>query len=161
MKQNNKKRRIFLQALSACLASVIVPSLAATPTGRPSNAVLDRFLKAASGLTDLKLTNRDLAVTYLGVLQARFTQSNINSLLATADLDAQAFAIAVEIPPLKNIAQQAILLWLTGISTDPATGASQVLAYSEAAVWAALPFTKPPGQCGGVFGYWSEAPLLT
>lgn len=158
MTQDNKSRRIFLQALSACLASSVVPLSAASATGRPTDVVLDDFLQAASELTGLKLTNRDLAVTYLGVLQARFKPGDIDSLLAAAHLGAQEFSSVAARPPLKDIAEKAMFLWLTGMTIDPANGAPQVLAYSEAAVWDALPFTKPPGQCGGAFGYWSQAP---
>ena len=96
----------------------------------------------------------------MDVLRKRFTQGEMNTLLAAASLDSRAFSKAAAQPPLKSIAQQAILLWLTGFTTDAATGTTQVLAYTEAAVWDALPFTKPPGQCGGAFGYWSQAPSI-
>lgn len=34
----------------------------------------------------------------------------------------------------------------------------QVVTYTGALAWQAVPFTKPPSICGGAFGYWSKAP---
>jgi hypothetical protein len=123
--------------------------------------VLDDFLKAASALSGLTLTDRDLAVTYLSVLQAGFKPGDITALLAATHLDALEFSSAAAQPPLQDVAEKALLLWMTGMGTDAATGAPRVLAYTDAAAWAAVPFTKPPGQCGGAFGYWSQAPSAT
>lgn len=161
--QNFGKRRRFLQALAACLtlSSVAVSAATFSATSTKSDPrVLDDFLKASSALTGLKLSSHDLARTYMDVLRKRFTEGDMKTLLASASLDSRAFSKAAAQPPLKSIAQQAILLWLTGFTTDAATGTTQVLAYTEAAVWDALPFTKPPGQCGGAFGYWSQAPSI-
>ena len=157
MKWHDKRRRLFLQALAACLVAPADQLLAAN-SYQPSVSTLDGFLKAASGLTGIKLSNRALARNYLSVLHARFGPNGIETLIAAAASGTQALSAAARKPPLKEIAQQAILLWLTGVAKDPATGELQVVAYTEAAVWEALPFTKPPGQCGGAFGYWSQAP---
>jgi hypothetical protein len=37
-------------------------------------------------------------------------------------------------------------------------GNDRVLTYLDAPVWSTLSFTKPPGVCGGAFGYWADAP---
>lgn len=158
MKHNDIQRRLFLQALGACLASTgTVVSLAATPTPA-SAASLDSFLGTASKLCDLKLDNRELAASYLDALKARFDASGISALTAAASLDASAFAKAVAASPLKEVSQQAMLLWLTGMTTDASKGTQSVVSYTDAAVWQALPFTKPAAQCGGAFGYWADKP---
>lgn len=158
MKHNDINRRLFLQALGVCLASTSTAvSLAATPTPA-SAATLDSFLGAASKLCDLKLDNRELAASYLDALKATFGPGGITALMAAASLDASAFSKAVAASPLKEISQQAMLLWLTGMTDDPANGTRSVVSYGDAAVWQALPFTKPFAQCGGAFGYWAEKP---
>ena len=158
MKHNDIQRRLFLQALGACLAATgTVVSLAAKPTPAPA-ASLDSFLGAASKLCDLKLDNRELAASYLDALKAQFEPSAIQALTAAAALDASAFSKAVAASPLKEVSQQAMLLWLTGMTTDPAKGTQSVVSYTDAAVWQALPFTKPFAQCGGAFGYWADKP---
>ena len=161
MKHNDIQRRLFLQALGACLASTgTVAALAATPIAptAASAASLDSFLGAASKLCDLKLDNRELAASYLDALKARFDASGISALTAATSLDASAFAKAVAASPLKEVSQQAMLLWLTGMTTDASKGTQSVVSYTDAAVWQALPFTKPAAQCGGAFGYWADKP---
>lgn len=166
MAQDDGKRRLFLRALLACLTLTQVPALAAGAPKAKAKAktsaeqALDSFIKAASDLSGIALTDRALARTYLDALRAGFKPGDVAALLAASRLDAAAFASAAAKPPLKDIAQQATLLWLTGIGSD-ARGAPKVLAYTDAAVWQALTFTKPPGLCGGAFGYWSEAPAAT
>ena len=164
MAQDDGKRRLFLQALLACLTLTQVPALAgAAAKPKPKTAAdqaLDSFIKAAGDLSGIVLSDRALARTYLDALRSGFKPGDVAALLAASKLDTAAFAAAAAKPPLKDIAQQATLLWLTGIGSD-AKGAPKVLAYTDAAVWQALTFTKPPGLCGGAFGYWSEAPAAT
>jgi Membrane bound FAD containing D-sorbitol dehydrogenase len=161
MKQNDIQRRLFLQALGACLAStgttISMAATPATPTAA-SAASLDSFLGAASKLCDLKLDNRELAASYLDALKAQFGPGGITALTAAAALDASAFSKAIATSPLKEVSQQAMLLWLTGMTTDAAKGTQSVVSYTDAAVWQALPFTKPAAQCGGAFGYWADKP---
>lgn len=160
MKHNDMQRRLFLQALGACLASTsAVVSLAATPAVTATSAAsLDSFLAAASKLCDLKLDNRELAATYLDALKTQFEPDGINALMEAARLDASAFSKAVAAAPLKEVSQQAMLLWLTGMTADSANVTRSVVSYTDAAVWQALPFTKPAAQCGGAFGYWADLP---
>jgi hypothetical protein len=156
MKHTKIHRRLFLQALGACLVSTgTATALAATPA---SAASLDSFLGAASKLCDLKLDNRELAASYLDALRAQFGPGDISALAAAASLDTSAFSKVIATSPLKEISQQAMLLWLTGMTTDPAKGTQSVVSYTDAAVWQALPFTKPAAQCGGAFGYWADLP---
>lgn len=170
MEHDTGKRRLFLQALLACLTLTQVPTLAAaapkpkpktkTKTKTAPEQALDSFIKAASDLSGIALSDRALARTYLDALRAGFKPGDVAALLAASQLEPAAFSAAAAKPPLKDIAQRATLLWLTGIGSD-AKGAPKILAYTDAAVWQALTFTKPPGLCGGAFGYWSEAPAAT
>ena len=154
MKQQDTGRRFFLQAIAVCLASAGTSAMATDF----SPASLDNFLAAASRLCDLKLDNRELAKTYLEALKAGFSPQEFDALVAAAKLDSAAFLKASMTAPLKDISQQAMLLWLTGMTADPVTGTRSVVSYTEAAAWQALPFTKPAAQCGGAFGYWADLP---
>lgn len=57
---------------------------------------------------------------------------------------------------LDNVANTVVATLYSGMT---GTGANpRVITYSDALAWRALPFTKPNGQCGGEFGYWSQPP---
>lgn len=55
-------------------------------------------------------------------------------------------------------AQALISAWYNGWTQD-AAGNNVLISYDEALMWAACSdFTKPPGDCGGPFGYWQDPP---
>jgi hypothetical protein len=57
---------------------------------------------------------------------------------------------------LDKLANDLVAAWYSGIVTN---GKQQRLVlYTDAYVWSAMTFTKPMGVCGGVTGYWKDAP---
>ncbi len=116
--------------------------------------VLERFMKAGSLLTGTTLDDRDLALSYLTLVRAKFGQADIDAFLAAND----GTKTTAKNRPSNEIERYSMLLWLTGFTIDPGTHKPKIVSYLGAAVWRALPFTKPPGECGGAFGYWSSPP---
>ncbi|MEP7327787.1 MAG: sugar dehydrogenase complex small subunit [Betaproteobacteria bacterium] len=68
-----------------------------------------------------------------------------------ADLDA-----ALNTNGLTALANELTSAWFSGIVNGPK--GQQVVLYTDAYVWTAMTFSKPMGQCGGAFGYWSAPP---
>ncbi len=54
------------------------------------------------------------------------------------------------------LADEIVAAWYSGNCETSAGLAS--IGLTNALVWDALDFTKPPGLCGGAAGYWADAP---
>lgn len=158
MHESPGNRRRFLIALAACLALPAAALSAKTPD-TAAQVILDQFLQAGSNLTGVKVDDRDLARSYLALVRSKFDTGDVDTFLA-ANTGAKNVG-ELEKRPTSEIERFSMLLWLTGFSIDPAGGKLKILSYTGAAVWSALPFTKPPGQCGGAFGYWSNPPAAS
>ncbi|CAN5476900.1 hypothetical protein BH11PSE11_BH11PSE11_21360 [soil metagenome] len=149
-------------ALAACLALPASTLLASSPAATPdvsAKTAIDQFLQAGSSLTGVKVDDRDLALSYLGLLRAKYKEAQLAAFLA-ANSSAKS-AAEIDKQATSEIERHAMLLWLNGSSIDPASGKPKIFSYTGAAVWGALPFTKPPGQCGGAFGYWADPPAAS
>lgn len=147
-----------MQALATCL-SMPATALAAVPLQASTATLVDQFVAAGSALLGIELDDRDLALPYLALMRKRFTAAQLKAFVS-ANAPGKARAHAPR-RATSAIERQAMLLWLTGYDTDAGGKPVKVVTYSRAAVWAALPFTKPPGWCGGAFGYWADAPATT
>jgi hypothetical protein len=55
-----------------------------------------------------------------------------------------------------TLADDIVAAWYSGVYDTSAGLASFGL--TNALLWNALNFTKPPGLCGGATGYWADAP---
>jgi hypothetical protein len=152
---HSASRRKFMQALAACL-SVPAAALAAAPQSAPATALIDQFLVAGSNLLGIRLDDRDLAQKYLTLLRQWFTEAELKKFVA-ANAPGKASAGGAT-RKTSAIERQAMLLWLNGYGDDT-TRTTTVMTFTGAAVWTAMPFTKPPGWCGGEFGYWSRPPV--
>ena len=145
-------RRHFLVQLSSCLA------VAGAPMGAWSaQAVTGDQVRALAllckQLTGVANDSDDLTRKYCAVLAETLDKKQWDGLLALANLpDAQQRAASLK-PPLRDVAEMALQLWVSGM-----VGTSRVIAYADAPVWSALTFTKPPGVCGGALGYWAGPP---
>lgn len=151
-------RRQFLLALSGCVAAIASPVGARVVAGSdvasmPASGV-QAFMSVCNALAGTAVSNDALARQYLAVLVEHLERSQIEALLALAQLPAGAAGAASLRKPLRDVAEFALQLWMSGMTGK----GDRVLAYTEAPVWSTLPFTKPPGVCGGAFGYWAEAP---
>lgn len=145
-------RRRFLVQLSACLTA------ASAPMGAWSATALDigqvrAFAAVCKQLTGVANNNDDLTRQYCAVLAQTLDKAQWDALLALVSVPtAQQLAASLK-PPLRDVAEMALQLWISGM-----VGTSRVIAYAHAPVWSALTFTKPPGICGGAFGYWAVPP---
>jgi hypothetical protein len=54
------------------------------------------------------------------------------------------------------VADEIVAAWYSGTYKTPAGLA--VAGFTDALLWKALDFTKPPGECGGETGYWANPP---
>ena len=54
------------------------------------------------------------------------------------------------------VADDIVAAWYSGTYKTPAGLA--VAGFTDALLWNALDFTKPPGECGGETGYWADPP---
>lgn len=151
-------RRQFLLALSGCVAAIASPvsarTLAVADVANLPASQIQAFMSVCNALAGTAVSNEALARQYLTVLVEHLDGAQITTLLALAQLPAGAIGAASLRQPLREVVEFALQLWMSGM-----TGNDRVLAYTEAAVWSTLPFTKPPGVCGGAFGYWAEAPV--
>lgn len=151
-------RRDFLASLCAGLAMLAIPDAQASTAPARSDAVA-AFMKAAAVLTGLPVDDREQAARYLAVLRDRLAPTQVEALIRAAALPPEKLLAASRTGPLREAGAFAMDLWLTGMAAPAAPNQpAQVLAYTDALVWAALPFTKPPGYCGGAFGYWADPP---
>lgn len=150
-------RRKFLLALSGCVAVIASPlsahALAGSDAATMPASQMQAFMSVCNALAGTAVSNETLARQYLTVLVEHLDRSQINALLALAQLPAGVAGAASLRKPLRDVVEFALQLWMSGMA-----GNDRVLAYTEAPVWSTLPFTKPPGVCGGAFGYWAEAP---
>lgn len=147
-------RRQFMQALAACLA-MPVTTLAANVPPAEQATLIDQFIAAGSALLGISLEDRDLALPYIVLMRKQFSEAQLQAFVA-----ANAPGKSTSAPNSKTgpIERQAMLLWLTGLSAESAANAVTVVTYARAAVWQAMSFAKPPGWCGGEFGYWADPP---
>lgn len=149
-----------MQALAACLA-MPAAALAAVPPSPASNALVDQFMAAGGALLGLKLDDRDLALPYINLMRKQFSDAQLQAFVAANAPGKSPGKSPAGAAKRKTgaIERQAMLLWLTGHSVDAAGKTAAVVTYTRAAVWSAMPFTKPPGWCGGDFGYWAHPPV--
>lgn len=150
-------RRQFLLALSGCVAAIALPvharSFAGSDAANLPASQIQTFMAVCNALAGTAVSNEALARQYMAVLVEHLNPSQIRALLALAQRPGRAAEAASLRQPLRDVVEFALQLWMSGMA-----GTDRVLAYTEAPVWSTLPFTKPPGVCGGAFGYWAEAP---
>ena len=146
-------RRTLLRCLAACMGTVVAPGAWTAPP-----QAMDELRGVMQALTGTGLPSAELGRQYLAVLRENLEPETLRQLAAIGALSGAEFLAASQSGPLQEAAEFAMLLWITGMTPASARSGANVLAYASAPVWQTLRFTKPPGQCGGAFGYWSQAP---
>lgn len=150
-------RRQFLLTLSGCVAALMAPAgvhaLSSADIARIPASQVQSLMAVCNALAGTAVTNDALARQYLAVLVEHLEPAQIHALLALAPLPAAAQGAASRQPPLQEVVEFSLQLWMSGMVGD-----DQVIAYTDAPVWSTLSFTKPAGVCGGAFGYWADAP---
>lgn len=151
-------RRSLLRCLAACLGAAAMPAAWAAPSGTAPSQSLDELQAVMQALTGTGLPNAELGQQYIAVLRANLTPDVLNQLAAIGTLPEAQFLAATRSPPLQEAAEFAMTLWITGMAPASARDGASVITYANAPIWQTVRFTKPPGQCGGAFGYWAQAP---
>jgi hypothetical protein len=147
------RRRVVFQ-LAKCVALLSLPALAANAASDAIPARTVRSLATAcEKLTGIASADEALTRQYVTVLIKNLDKAQWDALVGLAGKSAAEMRAASLRPPLRDAVEFALQLWVSGM-----VGASQVIAYTDAPIWSALSFTKPPGVCGGAFGYWADRP---
>ncbi len=131
-------RRAMLTAGSALALTSAIQWPAQAATGMDADAFL-ALSKELTGKVDL---DGDIAAKMLNAFE---TIGKADEIAALANGQVK--------PDLGN---DIVAAWYSGFSPDP--DSSEVVAYNDALMWQAMPYTKPMGQCGGETGYWAEPP---
>ncbi|MBF6629802.1 MAG: hypothetical protein ITG01_01460 [Comamonas sp.] len=152
------QRRQFIAALSSCMLLAAAPiATAQSLTPKASSNKMRELMALGNALAGTQVSDAALVEQYLQVLQEHLPPAQLEALLALSHLPAPQQKTASLTPPVQASAEFALQLWMSGMSPGPAP---VVMAYVDAPVWAALSsFTKPPGVCGGAFGYWADRPV--
>jgi hypothetical protein len=136
-------RRDYLLGVAAAIA-------AAGTSGFPRELYADtavtveQFLALSQKLTNASGLDAGVAKTLLGGFLAAGNGPALAALIAGGRQDG----------PLANAI---VAAWYSGIY-DSAAGKQAVAMFTDALLWNALTFTKPPGFCGEATGYWAKAP---
>jgi hypothetical protein len=132
------------------LAGVAAAIAAAGTSGFPrelyadTTVTVEQFLALSQKLTNTSGLDAAVAKTLLGGFLSTGNGQALAALIAGQGQDG----------PLANAI---VAAWYSGLY-DSAAGKQAVATFTDALLWNALIFTKPPGWCGGETGYWSKAP---
>ena len=137
-----RRRDLLLTGLSAATATW--PQLGWTQT----TWSLPEFLAVSARLTGFPVAQ--LSTSAGAVLLKSFQERGVLPAPSTVSATAP-------LPPAAPWSQAVVAAWYSGVYETPA--GPRVATHDEALMWHSADFMHPPGQCGGGFGYWSEAPL--
>lgn len=138
------RRDALLGALAAAIASTGTAGLARLAAADGGLGV-DGFLALSAMLTGKPAASldKDVAATLLG------------GFIATGQGDALKH-LAADPASDKELGDAIVAAWYSGVYS---TGKGEAVAtFNDALLWQTLSFTKPPGNCGGETGYWSQPP---
>jgi hypothetical protein len=136
------RREILLTGLAAAIA-------AASASGFPAAlfaaapVTLPQFMTLSARLTEAADLDTGIGEKFLGGFLASGHGAALAGLVAGASE-----------PELESAI---IAAWYSGVYD---TGRGKAVAgFEQALLWKALTFTKPPSDCGGEMGYWSQPPV--
>jgi hypothetical protein len=135
-------RRSFILGGASAAMAVGLP----LPAAALETITVDQFRALSARLTGTEMT--DLDATTAGKLLDGFISMGRGPDLALLAAD----------PGISTgtLANDVVAAWYSGAYATRAGLAT--LGLTNALVWNALNFTKPPGLCGGATGYWADAP---
>jgi len=134
---------------SLVIGGVSVAALAAgfpLPAGAQETVTVDQFRALSARLTGAMVS--DLDASLAGKLLDGFVSIGRGPALALLAADSR-----LSTGP---VADDIVAAWYSGTYATPAGPA--VAGFTDALLWNALDFTKPPGECGGETGYWAAPP---
>lgn len=131
--------------LADVAAAIAVAGTAGFPRDLWADTVTpEQFLALSQRLTGVSGLDPAVAKTLLG------------GFLATGNGAALAVLVAAARPE-GPLADAIVAAWYSGVY-DSGAGRQAVATFTDALLWTALSFTKPPSQCGGETGYWARPP---
>ena len=136
------RRSLIMAGVSAAALAAGFPLSAATQ----ETIATDAFRALSARLTGAAVADLDAATA--GKLLDGFVAAGRGSDLALLAAD-----------PGTNVgttANEIVAAWYSGTYTTP--GGPAAIDVTQALLWNALDFTKPPGECGGETGYWADPP---
>lgn len=136
------RRSLILGGASAATMAVGFP----LPAFAQETITVDEFRTVSARLTGADVT--DLDETAAGKLLDGFISMGRGPELALLAADAGMRA--------GKAADDIVAAWYSG-NHDTSAGLA-TLGLTNALLWNALDFTKPPGHCGGQTGYWGDPP---
>src|SRR5262249_23902106 len=134
---------------SLVIGGVSVAALAAgfpLPAGAQETVTVDQFRALSARLTGAMVS--DLDASLAGKLLDGFVSIGRGLALALLAADSR-----LSTGP---VADDIVAAWYSGTYGTP--GGPAVAGFTDALLWNALDFTKPPGECGGETGYWAAPP---
>jgi hypothetical protein len=114
--------------------------------GAEETVTVEQFRELSARLSGAALA--DLDATMAGKLLDGFVSMGRGPALALLAADPQVTT--------GTVADDVVAAWYTGTYDTPAGPA--VAGFTDALLWNAIDFTKPPGWCGGETGYWADPP---
>ena len=130
------RRDLIVGGASAATVAVGAPLAA----GASDTITVDAFRALSARLTGVALT--DLDTKAAGKLLDGFISLGRESDLAALAVDPAAST--------GRLANAIVAAWYSGRIGAATIGLNQAL------LWKVLDFTKPPGECGGATGYWTD-----
>ena len=134
--------------------SVVISGAAATaltagfplPVAAQETVTVDQFRALSARLTGAAVSDLDAAMAgkLLDAFLSMGREPALRRLAADRGLSAG------------PVADDIVAAWYSGTYKTPAGLA--VAGFTDALLWNALDFTKPPGECGGETGYWADPP---
>src|SRR5205823_2260912 len=145
-------RRTLLKLLASMPVTALpVPVQAATPS---DSAAFERTSQALTGYAAPSASDTNAMITAFATPERRVGLARLARVVASTPADR--LDAALRDNGLDQLADDLVAAWYSGIVTN---GKQQRLVlYTDAYVWSAMTFTKPMGVCGGMTGYWKDAP---
>ena len=130
---------------------------------RPAEAAapslsLDDFLTMATGLCGIDASDPDDGKPFWEHFGANADLPSLIQLAAIVKANpGDTMDEAIAVARLDHLANTVVAAFYSGEIVGP--HGTQLVTYLDALVWQAVEsFTKPPGICGGSFGYWADPP---
>jgi hypothetical protein len=136
------RRSVLICGTSAAALAGGLPLL----SGAEETVTLDQFRTLSARLTGAAVSDLD----------AGMARKLLGALLAMGRGPALAALAADPAPSTGPMANEIVAAWYSGTYKTPPGLA--VAGFTDALLWKALDFTKPPGECGGETGYWANPP---
>lgn len=153
--QRGMTRREMLQALVALAAGSGAP-IALAQDALPAA----QFTALAQSLVGYAFVDHRAARSMLAALSAAVGPANLTRLARLASSTAGTeLGPALKAAKLEATAETVVAALYSGTVNTPR--GPRVIAYDQALVWQALPWTKPNAFCGGETNYWASAPSVT